>query len=264
VQVASEDTILAAVREYVKANSPRTAAGNLALGPLIRCQHLSMYWLSACALWGDEGLSALFSPFKKPLKKLLMMRLADSNYVPAVDQLQQRLDGAPASWGLRKRTFRSVHDVKLVWPLPIAELRSAVQRSCDEQHVVEVKCPLVSAPLGGLTWSMWVEADWDADRKGTQIKLFCIPRNAPRDVYYRYMFRIDVEGAPQLSQSVSCSRVLQANEGAGARNVFGAGPMSKGWDAEAWAAAGLPAQGELRVTLTVTAVNNAGRNGKWF
>jgi hypothetical protein len=43
-------------------------------------------------------------------------------------------------------------------------------------------------------------------------------------------------------------------------DFFGVGWMPGGWDEEAWVAAGLPAEGELRVTLTVTAVNFVGFN----
>ena len=80
MQVASEDTVLAAAREYAGVLRQNQAAVYQALGPHIRCQHLSMFWLSACVHAKDDGLSALLGPFNKQLKTLLMMRHADSEY----------------------------------------------------------------------------------------------------------------------------------------------------------------------------------------
>jgi hypothetical protein len=57
---------------------------------------------------------------------------------------------------------------------------------------------------------------------------------------------------------VSFLRSVSAPTGLGSK--FG-GSMSGGWDEAAWAATGLPAEGELRVTLTVTAFNNTGGTG---
>jgi hypothetical protein len=257
--VASEDTVLAAAREYLKAPkfTPSLVAGMLA--PLIRCQHLSTFWLSACVCAKEEGLSALFSRFQQPLKTLLMMRLADKDRVPTQEELQEEFEGAPSSWLLGQRAFKNVDSVQLVWPLRVAELRSAAQRSCTAKELVRVECPAagVSAPLGGMTWSMVLEAEWDADQQATELWLFCIPRNAPHNSWYTFKGRFDVEGAPELSQSIDCLRAIPGPEGFGLVDVF-VGSMSGGWDEAAWAAAGLPAEGELRVTLTVTAFNNVG------
>lgn len=260
MQVASEDTVLAAAREYLKAQkfkfTPSLVAGMLA--PLIRCQHLSTFWLSACVCAKDEGLSALFSRYQQPLKPLLMMRLADGDCVLTQEELQDQFEGAPPSWLLGQRALKNVDSVQLVWPLRVAELRSAAQRSAAEQDLVRLECPLTSAPLGGMTWSLLAEADWDADRQAVQLGLFCIPLNAPLNSWYTFRAQLDVEGAPELSHKVSCLRSVSAPTGLGSDLV---GSMSGGWDEAAWAATGLPAEGELRVTLTVTAFNNTGGTG---
>lgn len=151
VQVASEDTVLAAVRAYVNADKSTSTAVNLILAPHVRCQHLSMFWLSACVHAKDDGLSALLGPFSKQLETLLMMRHADSEYVPTEDELQEDIQGAPTSWILDKRAFREVHSVQVVWPLSIDVLRRTAHRSSFCKELAELKCPGVSAPLGGLT-----------------------------------------------------------------------------------------------------------------
>jgi hypothetical protein len=156
----------------------------------------------------EKRLSALFSTFKKQLKKLLMIRLADNDYVPTDDELQQHLEGAPRSWTLGRRATREVDSVQLVWPIPISELRSAAQRCCTERRLVKVECSGMSAPLGGMTWSMVVQATWDAERQATQLGLYCKPRNAPHKVWYRYMCQFDVEGAPELARNLYCPRVM--------------------------------------------------------
>jgi hypothetical protein len=262
VQVASEDTVLAAVRAYVNADKSTSTAVNLILAPHVRCQHLSMFWLSACVHSKDKALSAVFSPFKKQLKKLLMMRLADNDFVTQ-DELQLHLTTAPPSWRLGMRDVRDVHSVQLVWPLRISTLRSAAQRASSRQDLVEVKYAGVSAPMGGMTWSMLVQAVWDSDRQATRLGLFCIPRNAPRNCWYRFRGWVDVAGAPELSFIVDCSCLLTGSkggrqEGWGQDDFFDVGWMSGGWDEAVWVAGGLPAAGELRVTLTVTGANSAG------
>lgn len=205
-------------------------------------------------------MRALFRPFKKQLKTLLMMRLADEDFVPTQEELQEHLEGAPASWLLGRRAFRGVDSVQLTWPLRISELRSTAQRASDNKGVVSLECPCVSAPLGGMSWSMRVQARWVAEQQATRLGLYCIPGNAPSDVWYRFGAEFDVDGAPQLSRIFTRSRVLAKKAGRGGfgvPNFFAAG-MSGGWDEAAWVAAGLPAAGELRVTLTVLATNNAG------
>jgi hypothetical protein len=241
VQVASEDTVLPAAREYAGVLRQNQAAVYQALGPHIRCQHLSMFWLSACVHAKHDGLSALLGPFNKQLQTLLMMRHADSECVPTEDELQEDIEGAPTSWILDKRAFREVHSVQVVWPLSIDVLRRTAHRSSFCKELAELKCPGVSAPLGGLTWSMLLQADWDPVRQATQLGLFCTPRNAPHNCWYRFRGRVDVEGDLGLSQSISCSRLTAGSEGRGWVDFFGVGWMSGGWDEEAWVARGLPA-----------------------
>jgi len=43
----------------------------------------------------------------------------------------------------------------------------------------------------------------------------------------------------------------------GSRDVFSLGPLSSGWDEAAWASKGLPATGQLDLTLTVTSVGHS-------
>jgi hypothetical protein len=260
VQVASEDTVLAAAREYLDAYKGNASLVAGVLAPLIRCQHLSTFWLSACALQLDEGLSTLFSRFQQPLKPLLMMRLADKDRVPTQEELQGEFEGAPSSWLLGQRASKTVDSVQLVWPLHVAELRSAAQRSCIEKELVRVECPGVSAPLGGMTWTMLVEAEWGADQQATRLGLFCIPGNAPMNSWCRFKARFEVQGVPELSYSISCSHAVSGPAGFGWHDYF-VGYVSGGWDEAAWAAAGLPAEGELRVTLTVTAFNDTCSTG---
>jgi hypothetical protein len=218
-----------------------------------------MFWLSACVQSKEERLSTLFSPFKKQLKTLQMMRHADNEYGPTEDELREDIEGAPASWTLDKRVFsKEVQSVQVVWPLSIDALRSATKRSYVVTRQVQVKCPGVSAPLGGLTWSMVLQANWEDERRATQLGLYCVPQNVPDSCWYMFRGRIDVEGDLGLSQDISCSRLTAGSEGRGCDDFFNVGWMSRGWDEKAWVTRGLPAAGELRVTLTITAANYAG------
>lgn len=147
--------------------------------------------------------------------------------------------------------------VQVVWPLSISELRRAAQRSVEQRRVVSLRCPSTSAPFGGMTWALELHAD-GKEGQGATIGLFCVPQNAPRDVWYRFAAKFEVDGAPQLSGTMSCARALGRRVGRGYQDMFEVGCMAGGWDEEAWAATGLPSEGELRLTLTVLATNCAG------
>lgn len=257
-QVASEDTALSAVRTYV--NSARSSvrqAARAALGPLIRCQHLSVYWLSACVL-SEHGLGLLFTPFSKQLKKLLMARLADPSFEPTHEHTADSMEGAPASWLLGQRMQRAVSSVQLAWAVSVSNIRALAQLCAEEREASDFDCSRMSAPLDGMMWGLQLQAKWE-ESGGVLVGLFVVPKNAPADVWYKFKAEITLAGHPQLaatSHTLNLGFALGHKQGWGLQDCFGTGAMAGGWDEAAWAAAGMPSEGDLTITMRVTATHN--------
>jgi hypothetical protein len=112
LQVASEDTVLFTAQSYMdtltRAEQRRAAKQQLA--PLIRCPHLSGFWLSALALSPDAP-KLLLSWQQEQVQQLLMLLHAHPSFKPTAEQLEELLAGAPSSWALPARVYRPVSSV---------------------------------------------------------------------------------------------------------------------------------------------------------
>ena len=253
-QVASEDTVLYTAQSYANRISDlqQQDAAKEQLAPLIRCPHLSSYWLTACA-WSDDADELLLSGYVEQLQKLAMMRAADAAFKPPdAAFLQEYLPGALASWSAGKRSHKQVSSVSVEWDLDVSDIRTAAQRCAQEQKLT-VKCSGVTPPLGGLVWGIRLDCDWDEHAGGTKVGLFAMQKNAPTATYCRFRYTLFVAGA-DACRSRGYSILLQHDEGYGSPDIFVGKPMAGGWDEAAWAAAGLPASGHVKVKLVVSDV----------
>ena len=119
LQVATEDTVLYTAQAYMNQFSLQPIMRQLVqlqLAPLIRCQHLSSFCLSAAAkLPGAANL--LLSYLTTWLTTLLTLRYGDPRYVPTAADLKRLLPGAPDSWAAPKRAFKPVSAVRVTWQL---------------------------------------------------------------------------------------------------------------------------------------------------
>jgi hypothetical protein len=171
VQVASEDTVLFTAQQFsdrLDCEDARTSA-RLALAQLIRCQHLSTYWLSAVHV-AREPDRLLFCSLKQELGLLLGMRLADRQYIPTPTDIRSQLQGAPASWGLPERDLRSLNRVTLSAFFSISRIQARVQLCADrktEQCSIRLKTP----PLGGVSFVLMQFCNWSTDANGVTVGL---------------------------------------------------------------------------------------------
>jgi hypothetical protein len=100
------------------------------LGPLIRCPHLSHYWLLLST--SSEGAGTMpLAQLRPQLQQLLLLRSAKARITAAV--LKEELPDAPPSWRLGKRIITRVKEVHLTWELAVGELRDAARRAATEQ-----------------------------------------------------------------------------------------------------------------------------------
>jgi len=253
LQATSEDNVLYTAQKYVDnitdPQQKQTAAQKLA--PLIRCPHVSPFWLSA-SVSSDDAPMLLLNQLSKQVSKLMMVQNAQPGR-PVKDPHRLVPAGAPASWALGKRASKRPSIVQLTWKLEVSKLRQAAQDSARQQREVVLDSPTVSPPLGGIEWGIQVVAIWNADKKGSKIGIFADPQNVPAGMCLQYAFSLV---APGLSGSGDTPLLGPSVMSWGARDVFDLGPMSSGWDEAALASKGLPATGQLGLILTVTSVGH--------
>jgi hypothetical protein len=113
--------------------------------------------------------------------------------------------------------------------------------------------------MAGMPWRVMAECDWKVEGSGVQVRLFTDPTGCPvSDAYVLCMqgFTLTCQGTCIIEESLP----IDLRNGWGDDDIFGIGVMSGGgavggWDEAAWAAKGLPTEGELEVQLTMQEVS---------
>jgi len=257
LQATSEDNVLYTAQKYVDSitDPQQWQAAAQKLAPLIRCPHVSTFWLSASVL-SDDAPKLLLNQLSKQVGQLVMVQQAQPGQ--RLKDPHKLVPDAPASWALGKRAVKPPSSVQVTWELEVSKLRQAAQDSARQQETVVLESPTVSPPLAGIEWGLQMEAFWDTRKKGSVVGIFTAPRNVPARMCIQYAFTVELEVAG-LSWS-DASPLLGPNSTSGStwglKDVFDLGPMSSGWDAMAWASKGLPAAGQLDLALTVTSVGH--------
>jgi hypothetical protein len=286
-QVACEDTVMYTVHQYLlkaadKAMTPELenlSAADMLLAPrrdsfrmiwrfqhllkppeqekaqklasLIRCQHLSQYWLLASIVLPFDGAAVLglaSTDLRKQLGKLLMLRCAKPGLVLQPSNLQEWLPGAPASWGLGARLSKPVSSVSFTWVLQVSKLKETALRCVAEQRAVRLtSLPDVSPPLGGIAFEGRVRCV--AEDGGCKVGVFVGAANIPLDGFHSFSYTVAAAG---VNKSFHTPAAIKADTIVGFSDFFGIGVMASGWDEVAWSGKGLPASGDLPFTITVS------------
>ena len=257
LQVASEDTVLYTARRYCSGleDQEQKQFAKEQLARVIRCQHLSHYWLSG--LVNSAKLNAvLLAELRPQMRLLLLLRDSQNDYTVNEADLQEdgRLAGAPPSWLLGRRVFKAVASVQLVWQLEISKLRDAARSCAADQEVIEVRSP-PSPPLGGVDFGLKVMCD--VAEGGSQLGLYFGPDNLPDDMFCQCTFLFGVDGADPTHRIAVLDEPHGGDEWSG-WGWFGLGPMAGGWDEVAWARMGLPTSGHLPIKLKVCELSHVG------
>jgi hypothetical protein len=166
--VASEDTVLYTVQQYLLKAAKKTSARDQGkakkqLVSLIRCQHLSQYWLLASTfLSKDDKVVLGHASLRKQLGKLLMLRCAKPGLVLQPSNLEKWLPGAPASWGLGARLSKPVSSVSFTWVLQVSRLKTAALCCVAEQTSVWLtSLPNVTPPFGGIAFAGYLRCQFE-------------------------------------------------------------------------------------------------------
>lgn len=252
LQVASEDTVLYTARQYVGEleDDEQWNRAQQLLAPLVRCPHLSRYWLSGEFHAADED-ETLLSGLRSHMKQLLLLRDVQGDFNVKAANLQEGglLAGAPPSWALGCRVSKPVSRVKLVWQLDICELRDAAHRCAADGCTVELCSPTVTPPLQGTEFSMSLECD--SEEGGVGISLYGHPCNLYAGMFYHCTLKVHVKNV--ITDTAATPQPHRfGDDYMWWEDFFGVGRMAGAWDEVAWAKAGLPTSGQVTIKMTVS------------
>jgi hypothetical protein len=256
--VASEDTVLYTAQQYVN-SLPEAQCDHAAeqLSPLIRCQHMSAYWLSVSVLCeGAPGV--LLARQQSHVRRMLSMRIADPQFEATPSSMARLLPGAAESWSLDRHKLKLVESVQLTWRVNVSELRDAVNRSAETKGPVRLRPPsiLKTPPLGGLAWKFHIVCQPESNAEEQAIKISAVPGPVVAmpelsDQFYKCVFELALQDGIKLEEETP---LLSNTYSIGFVDAFGTGPMVGGWDETKWAAKGWPASGVMPITLTATKI----------
>ena len=261
LQVASEDTILYTAQQYIdQLGGEQQDLARQRLAPLIRCPHLSRYWLAA-SVNSAKADTMLLAELRPHLRRLLMLVEAKPGYT--VDSTDLRvggapgvlLPGAPASWALGRRASKPVASVQVEWQLDVSALRDAARRSAAEQQTTSLLCPNSSPPFGGISFTMKMYCAYEDG--GVNFRLYGRPITLPDDIYYLCNYAVEVKGFASFPAGALKPKPIPGHGMRGVGDVFSLGCLAGGWDEAAWARKGLPSSGHLTIKLTVSDLPHA-------
>jgi hypothetical protein len=253
--VPSEDTMLHTAKQYVKARWDILAAdAKTSLGQLVRAPQLSMFALSCAALPADSQLLGGSGNARSGAQKLRdQLQLKRTATAEELATALGTFEGAPASWRLGPCQIRLLTGgVRLDWRLPLEQLKRACRDSSAQQNVVSITSPS-SAPLGAVGWRLMVQCT--QDNGGTVVGAYAGPvaSDMPASMYFKFECSISWGSVKRTLSSCDTSRLPNK----GYRSFFRKlRPMAgDGWDDAVWAAAGLPAAGDMLLELCVHSVD---------
>jgi hypothetical protein len=214
MQVSSEETVLFTAQSYtdklMRSSSQQHAVDKLA--PLVRCPHLSQFWLSASVLSrdADKPLLCGLQPAGAPqLKRLLLLKQAhkvDACLTAAV--ITQYVPCAPDSWLLPVRDIQpAVSSRELEWTLDVAAIRQAAKDSADQKQT-SVRWSPTSCLLGGVKWSMKLEWVWDASKQGSRMGLYATARNLPTGIFCCCTYSLECVGADVVTKGTGVEKLF--------------------------------------------------------
>jgi hypothetical protein len=229
------------------------------LGPLIRCQHLSHYWLLLAAI-SEDADSMPVAQLRPQLKQLLLMRSAKSSIPAAV--LKSQLVDMPPSWLLGKRTIIPLKEVQLAWELNVGELRDTAMRCAAEREAQLLTCPGITPPLGGCDFKLVVICRPAENSSAASINIHVAPAGGriPSDAWCSFSFALSAPHVRPFNKTIP--HVLRKKAYFGCTDFFEVGHMAGGWDEAAWASKGLPATGTLPVKLTVSKLGHVANTAR--
>jgi hypothetical protein len=250
-QVSAEDTVLYTAQYFFQKQSYQNKQQTMnKLAPLVRCPHLSQFWLSASVL-SSGAHKLLLRDLQPQLKQLLLVKQAHgAEQSLTAEVISDYVDEAPESWLLPARDIQPVSSRELDWEVDVAAIRQAVQDSASQQIDTKLWSPTLLHR--GVRWAMYLECDWDASNQGSTVDMFAKPKNLPSGALYRCKYSLECVGAGVDTLGIGDeTNIFSKTRDWGCADFFEVKCMPGGFDEAAWAAKGLPSSGSIRLRLTV-------------
>ena len=239
--------MLYTAQAYIRAQqSPQQQqAAQKQLAQLVRCPHLSHFWLISALRTTDDNFVP--KPFKKQAGALLAFLLVQPKFKYDSERFLSAVPDAPRSWVLGPRQLQPApRSVSVSWELCVSELQEACIRAASTQTYVKLVCPSRSAPLCGVAYT--ISAECKGSSRGTQPGLFIKAQDVSADVFCGIAATIKA-GSIQRSDEHDTN---EGTSGRGWSNFFKTGHMAGGWDESVWASKGLPTTGVLTIKATLS------------
>jgi hypothetical protein len=139
------------------------------------------------------------------------------------------------------------------------QLKAACRECSEKRKTLDLYSADTTAPMAGMAWRVFAKCKWVSVSSGVEVGLFAQPTGYPSsddDVWYIQKLTLTCQGICITGESSP----IDLRSGWGDVDFFGIGVMSGGgavggWDEAAWAAKGLPTEGELEVQLTMQEVS---------
>jgi hypothetical protein len=261
MQVATEDTVLFTAEAYLnnmptdtdeECTTQEAAKGKLA--PLIRCPHLSQFWVAAAVL-SDDAYNFLLEKLEEPVKQLLIAMQAEPGGELSQKAIRGEIEGAPASWLLPRRMYRPLtNGVQLKWTVSVADIQKLADEVCAAKEGYENLESPFTAPLGGVKFRMRLQVAWNSSSDGCYIGIFAAPGGLPSGVICQFAYKIEcLQHRRLIAKNTSRAKDYQSR---GVRYYFRVGALSGGWDEALWSSKGLPTTGELTFKMHITGVGH--------
>jgi hypothetical protein len=255
---ACEDTVLYTAQAYHDANSRlrmtslQSFSWRQQLSKLIRCPHLSGFWLTAAALASDAyRRQMLLGDWQPQVKQLLLAQQVEPRRPLSADIIEKEVPEAPPSWVLPPHAGKQGSgSVRVQWAVNVSEIKRILQETSSEKSV-KLRSP-ETAPLGGVSWDILLKTSWDAAAEGARLGLRVSSSNIPANMSCSFSYSLT---CGDVARSSTCR--VRGDMSHGWPDFFRLGCMRGGWDEAAWVAKGLPLTGELTFTMEISSVGHA-------
>lgn len=119
---ACEDTVLYTAQAYLLAGRQSFNSRRQLLSKLIRCRHLSGFWITAAALASDaDRRQMLLGDWQPQLKQLLLAQQAAPGRPLSARVIETEVQGAPPSWMLPPRAGKQGSgSVQVQWEVGVS------------------------------------------------------------------------------------------------------------------------------------------------
>jgi hypothetical protein len=159
--------------DRIQSTAERAGPESWFLASMVRCQHLTMFGLSAAV--SPEADKLLLGGLTPQLKLLMALRQARRGCEVDAGMIADHIPLAPFAWKQQQRVFRHntlrSSGVQKSWAVDVAYIRQMAE-SCVQQRVAVSCSSPATPPLGGCDWVMELDCEYVDGEQGARVSLY--------------------------------------------------------------------------------------------